>query len=48
MDVHKVQISKLENSLTNVRFETVMKVFKELNAMVNFSVELLNQRLPVV
>jgi HTH-type transcriptional regulator / antitoxin HipB len=41
--VQKAQISKLENSLTDARFETVMKVFKALNAKVNFSVELLNQ-----
>jgi hypothetical protein len=43
--VQKAQISKLENSLTDTRFETVMKVFKALNAKVNFSVELLNQSL---
>ena len=46
--VQKAQISKLENSLTDARFDTVMKVFKALNTKVNFSVELLNQRLPVV
>ena len=46
--VQKAQISKLENSLTDARFETVMKVFKALNAKVNFSVELLNQSLQVV
>ena len=46
--VQKAQISKLENSLTDARFETVMKVFKALNAKVNFSVELMNQMLPVV
>ena len=46
--VQKAQISKLENSLTDARFETVLKVFKVLNAKVNFSVELLNQHLPVV
>jgi DNA-binding XRE family transcriptional regulator len=46
--VQKAQISKLENSLTDARFETVLKVFKALNAKVNFSVELLNQSLPVV
>ncbi len=45
--VQKAQISKLENSLTDARFETVMKVFKALNAKVSFSVELLNQVLPV-
>ena len=41
--VQKAQISKLENSLTDARFETVIKVFKALNAKINFSVELLNQ-----
>lgn len=42
--VQKAQISKLENSLTDARFDTVMKVFKALNAKVNFSVELMNLR----
>ena len=46
--MQKAQISKLENSLTDARFETVIKVFKALNAKVNFSVELLNQSLPIV
>lgn len=46
--VQKAQISKLENSLTDARFDTVMKVFKALNAKVSFSVELLNQSLPIV
>ena len=41
--VKKAQISKLENSLTDARFETIIKVFKALNAKVNFSVELLNR-----
>ena len=42
--VKKSQISKLENSLTDARFETILKVFKALNAKVNFNVELLNQK----
>ena len=42
--VKKAQISKLENSLTDARFETIIKVFKALNAKVNFNVELLNQK----
>ncbi|AWM35351.1 helix-turn-helix transcriptional regulator [Hymenobacter nivis] len=46
--VQKAQISKLENSITDARFDTVMKVFKALNAKVNFSVELLNQNSVVV
>ena len=41
--VKKSQISKIENSLTDARFETIMKVFKALNAKVSFDVELLNQ-----
>jgi len=43
--VKKAQISKLENSLTDARFETIIRVFKALNAKVNFNVELLNQTL---
>lgn len=41
--VKKAQISKLENSLTDARFETIIKVFKALNAKINFNVELLNE-----
>lgn len=36
--VKKAQISKIENNLNNARFETVMKVFKALDANVNFNV----------
>lgn len=43
--VQKAQISKIENHLTDARFDTVLKVFKALNAKVNFNVELLNQNL---
>lgn len=43
--VKKAQISKLENSLTDARFETIIKVFKALNAKINFNVELLNQKI---
>jgi DNA-binding XRE family transcriptional regulator len=43
--VKKAQISKIENSLTDARFDTILKVFKALNAKVNFNVELLNQKL---
>ena len=42
--VKKAQISKLENSLTDVRLETIIKVFKALNAKINFSVVLLPKR----
>lgn len=41
--VKKAQISKIENSITDARFETIIKVFKALNAKINFNVELLNQ-----
>jgi HTH-type transcriptional regulator / antitoxin HipB len=40
--VQRAQISKLENSLTDARLETILKVFKALNAKINFNVELLN------
>ncbi len=45
--VKKAQISKIENSLTDARFETILKVFKALNAKVNFNVELMNQSLVI-
>lgn len=38
--VGKAQISKIENSLRDVRLDTILKVFKALNAKVNFNVEL--------
>ena len=40
--VQKAQISKLENSLSDARFETILKVFKALDAKINFNVELLD------
>jgi transcriptional regulator with XRE-family HTH domain len=40
--VQKSQISKLENSLTDARVETILKVFKALNAKISFSVEMKN------
>lgn len=40
--VQKAQISKIENSLKDVRVETVMKVFAALRARISFSVELMN------
>ena len=43
--VQKAQISKLENSLTDARLETILKVFKALNAKVNFQVELLDEHM---
>jgi HTH-type transcriptional regulator / antitoxin HipB len=38
--VKKSQISKIENNLTDARFETILKVFRALNAKINFNVEL--------
>lgn len=43
--VKKAQISKIENSLTDARFETLLKVFKALDAKVNFNVEINNRKL---
>jgi len=43
--VKKAQISKIENSLTDARFDTIMKVFKALNAKINFNVVLLDQKM---
>ena len=43
--VQKAQISKIENNLTDARFETILKVFKALNAKISFNVELLNQNI---
>ncbi len=45
--VKKAQISKLENSLTDARFETIIRVFKALNAKINFNVELLNSKVKI-
>lgn len=43
--VQKAQISKLENNLTDARFETILKVFKALQVKVNFSIELMNEHI---
>jgi len=45
--VKKAQISKIENNLTDARFETILKVFRALNAKINFRVELMNQDLNI-
>jgi HTH-type transcriptional regulator / antitoxin HipB len=42
--VKKAQISKIENNLNDARFETILKVFRALNAKISFNVEL-NQNL---
>ncbi len=41
--VKRAQISKIENNLTDARFETILKVFRALNAKINFNVEFVNQ-----
>ena len=43
--VQRAQISKLENNMTNVTMETILKVFSALKARVNFNVELLNNKI---
>src|SRR5687767_8358516 len=45
--VQKAQISKLENSLTDARFETIIKAFRALNVKIHFNVELLNQKVKI-
>ncbi len=46
--VQRAQISKLENSLTDARFLTIVKVFTALNAKVNFQVELVDRQMDVI
>ncbi len=43
--VQKAQISKIENSTTDARFGTILKVFKALEAKVKFNVNLNNRDL---
>lgn len=43
--VKKAQISKIENSTTDARFTTILKVFKALGARINFNVELNNRNI---
>jgi HTH-type transcriptional regulator / antitoxin HipB len=45
--VQKSQIAKIENSTTDARFSTVLRVFEALKAKVNFTVELEDQKLLV-
>ncbi len=46
--VKKSQISKIENNLTDARFETILKVFRALNAKIHFNVELQNENLEII
>jgi len=41
--VKKAQISKIENSLTDARFDTILKVFRALNVKISFNVEMSNR-----
>jgi HTH-type transcriptional regulator / antitoxin HipB len=43
--VKKAQISKIENSTTDARFTTILKVFEALGARVIFNVELNNRKI---
>ena len=45
--VQKSQIAKIENSTTDARFSTILRVFNALKAKVNFTVELENQNLMI-
>lgn len=45
--VQKAQISKLENSATNVTMETILRVFNALKAKVSFKVELKNHQIQI-
>ena len=45
--VKKSQIAKIENSTTDARFSTVLRVFEALKAKVNFTVELEDEKLMV-
>jgi|SRR5690554_373644 len=43
--VKKAQISRIENSTTDARLTTILKVFEALGAKVSFTVELNNQQI---
>ena len=45
--VQKSQIAKIENSTTDARFSTVLRVFEALKAKVNFTVELEDRKLMI-
>ena len=42
--VKKAQISKIENNATDARFAAILKVFRALDAKINFNIELQNQK----
>jgi len=37
--IKKAQISKIENSVTNAKFDTILKVFRALNLKIKFHIE---------
>lgn len=43
--IQKSQVIKIENSLNDAKLETVLKVFEALDAKVNFSVNINNEKL---
>lgn len=45
--VKKAQISRLENNTGNVTMETILRVFKALNARVNFNVQMLKGQINI-
>jgi DNA-binding XRE family transcriptional regulator len=45
--VQKAQISKIENSVKNARFETILKVFDALGAKVKFNIEMSNESITI-
>ena len=45
--VKRAQISKIDNSTTDARFTTILKVFEALGAKVHFNVELNKQKLAI-
>ena len=47
LGVQKAQISKLENNVTNVTMQTILRVFTALKAKISFHVELKNQRVRI-
>ncbi|MEX0812058.1 MAG: helix-turn-helix transcriptional regulator [Chitinophagales bacterium] len=46
--VKKSQISRLENNTGNITLETILKIFKALEAQVNFNIRMLNNEIKVV
>lgn len=46
--INKSQISKLENHANSATIETILKVFKALNADINFRVKLKNEYIQLV